>query len=142
MPPRAGWTRSSATRSRGPHALAIEELFASAKDVAAPSVRYYLEARRRGVARATSGVERAPDPAWLARLAGKYTNASLGTVVISSATFDAGEWRTAFGRRADDGAGKLVFLDPPFAGSEIVVAEGDPPKLVADDGQTKYVLTR
>ncbi len=120
----------------------VELLFASAKDVAAPTVRYYLDARKRGAARATSGVERTPDAAWLTRLAGTYTNAGLGTVVISGATFDAGEWKTAFGRRVDDGASKLVFLDPPFAGSEIVVVEGDPLKLVAAEGQTKYVFTR
>ncbi len=120
----------------------IEELFASAKDIAAPSLRYYLGARRRSVVRKSMGVERTPDAAWLARIAGQYTNASLGKILISGTNFDVGEWKTSFGRRVDHGTSKIVLLDPPLAGGEITVDEGDPPKLIVDDGQSRYVFTR
>lgn len=119
----------------------VEELFASAKDVAAPSVRYYVEARKRNAAHAMKGVERAPDAAWLTRLQGTYRNPSLGKVVVAGTTFDAGEWKTTFGRLTHGGSTKIVFLDPPFAGNSMTI-EGDPATIVADDGQARYVFTR
>ncbi len=123
----------------------VEELFAGAKDLAASSVEYDATAKRREVAAGMARLDRTPDPAWVARLAGTYANASLGTVVLDArATFDAGEWQTAFGRRVvDDGTTKLVFLDPPFAGGEIVVGGDDAhPTLTVVYGQAQYVFTR
>lgn len=119
----------------------VELLFPGAKDVAAQTLAYLVDARRRSTASGLAGVERAPDAAWLTRLAGAYSHPSLGRVDVRGAVFDAGEWRTTFGRRARGGADELVFLDPPFAGVAIT-ALGDPPRLVLDAGQETYELAR
>jgi CubicO group peptidase (beta-lactamase class C family) len=122
----------------------IEEMFDGARDLARAQVVYYAAQKRAAAEAAAKGLERTPDAAWVASLAGTYTNPSLGTVVLRGATFDAGEWQTRFGRRTDDdGTVKLVFLDPPFAGGAIVVA-GDAahPTLVVQDDQIRYVFTR
>jgi hypothetical protein len=59
-------------------------------------------------------------------------------------TFDAGEWKSSFGRRRQpDGGTTLVLLDVPFAGGEFVVG-GDTrrPTLSVRYGQTSYVFER
>jgi CubicO group peptidase (beta-lactamase class C family) len=122
----------------------LEEMFAGARDLARPQIDYYVAQKRAAAVAATQGLDRTPDAAWLAGLAGTYTNPSLGTVVIRGATFDAGEWQMRFGRRIDaDGTVKIVFLDPPFAGAAIQIA-GDAahPTLVAQDDQIRYVFSR
>jgi CubicO group peptidase (beta-lactamase class C family) len=125
----------------------VEEIF-DGKDRAADLVTYYAKMQRASAAKAAAGVERSPAAAWIAHLAGTYKNASLGTVTIRAAvhggTFDAGEWRTGFGRRTrPDGITALVFLDPPFAGSELLVT-GDAahPALTIPYGQETYVFER
>lgn len=118
----------------------VELLFPGAKDVARASLAYFVDARRRAAKRALAGVERAPDPAWLARIAGAYRHPSLGKVEIRGAVFDAGEWKTTFGRRASGDRTELVFLDPPFAGVAVGVDE-DPRRLFLDGGPEAYELT-
>jgi hypothetical protein len=122
----------------------MELLFANAKDLAAPSVAHYARARRVTSSRAGHGVERTPDRAWLAHLAGTYHEPSLGAVTLRGDHFDAGEWQTRFGRRVDaDGTVHLVFLDPPFAGGGPTVGGDDAhPTLVIDYGQAHHVFTR
>jgi CubicO group peptidase (beta-lactamase class C family) len=116
----------------------VEQLFV-AKDLAATQLAYYVETTRRTAAHAAATVERAPDPAWLARLAGTYTEPALGTVTVTGATFDAGEWRSQVGRRVDpDGREHLVLLDPPFAGGAVDVV-GD---TLVVPGQTTYTFVR
>lgn len=89
-----------------------------------------------------------PDPARLSEVAGTYHDDDLGIVVLevsrAGTTFDAGEWRSAMGRRTRDPATlTLVFLDPPFAGTEITVG-GDQsnPTLVIPYGEKTYVFAR
>ncbi len=114
----------------------VETMFEGAKDLARVKLEYYAKSKARDVARALAGLERTPDPAWIARLAGKYENPSLGTVTLTEkGVFDAGEWQTAFGRRADT----LVFLDPPFAGGGPVAGDGT---LTVEYGQIRYVFER
>jgi CubicO group peptidase (beta-lactamase class C family) len=126
----------------------IELLFPGAQDVARPMVAFFAGARREAARKMTATLDRVPDAGWVRDLAGSYDNASLGNVRISAAaqggTFDAGEWQTAFGRsREDDGTVKLVFVDPPFAGGDIIVAGEDSRRtLTIQYAQMKYVFTR
>jgi CubicO group peptidase (beta-lactamase class C family) len=121
----------------------VEELF-DGKDVAAALLAYYVRTARDATAKRIERVERDPDPAWIARLAGTYQNDALGTVVVRGRTFDAGEWQTSFGRRVDpDGTTWLVFLDPPLAGEGPQVTGDDAhPTLTIQYGPTTYVFTR
>lgn len=93
---------------------------------------------------ATAAVGPATDHAWLATLAGRYTNRDLGTVTFAAAssTPASGEPRSAVGS-IPDGTVKLVFLGPPFARAEVEVA-GDVagPTLAVSDGQGRYVFDR
>jgi CubicO group peptidase (beta-lactamase class C family) len=126
----------------------IEQLFAGAQDVAGPMVEFFAGARREAAAKRSANLERAPESAWARDLAGSYDNASLGSVRISPAaqggTFDAGEWQSGFGRRREeDGTEKLVFVEPPFVGGEIIVAgQGAGRTLTIQYGQMKYVFAR
>lgn len=120
------------------------ELIFDGRPFAAPSLNYFVELHRRAAHTGAAHVERNPDPAWLASLAGHYSNDSLGGVEVSGSVFDVGEWRSAFGRRREsDGTFKLILLDPPFAGGEITVGgTREAPTLIAEDGQLRYIFQR
>jgi CubicO group peptidase (beta-lactamase class C family) len=126
----------------------IEQLFAGAQDVAGTMVEFFARARREAAGKMTANLDRAPDAGWVRDLAGSYDNPSLGNVRISAAapggTFDVGEWQSVFGRaREEDGTEKLVFVDPPFAGGEVIVAGEDRRRtLTIQYGQMKYVFAR
>jgi CubicO group peptidase (beta-lactamase class C family) len=126
----------------------IEQLFAGAQDVAGPMVEFFAGNGREAVRKMNANLDRAPDAGWVRDLAGSYDNASLGKVRISPAvrggTFDAGEWHSTFGRKRDeDGTEKLVFIDPPLAGGEVIVAgQGARRTLTIQYGQMKYVFAR
>ena len=126
----------------------VLELLFDGADVASTGVAYYVTSQREAAAAAQLGLDRAPDVAWQRGLAGRYRNPSLGVVELRAGsplgTFDAGEWQLRFGRRvASDGTVKLVFVDPPFAGGELVVG-GDAahPTLTVPYGQVGYVFER
>lgn len=125
----------------------VEEIF-DGKDRATDLVAYYAKMQRTSSVTAAAGVERAPGAAWIAHLAGVYKNARLGSVTIRATAhggiFDAGEWRLAFGRRTrPDGTAALVYLEPPFAGSEVLVTGDDArPTLTIPYGQETYVFER
>jgi CubicO group peptidase (beta-lactamase class C family) len=118
----------------------LELLFADARPLAEQQLAYYAKLRRH--------TPRAPstDLTWVTALVGTYHNEVLGRVDIrataSGAELDAGEWRTAIDRVVEpDGTAKLVILDPPFAGGDLVVGPGAPPTLVIP-GQTTYTFSR
>ncbi len=126
---------------------AVEEIFDGAEDVAISKMESFAKAKGDAVTSALNNVEPEPDAAWVKRLVGTYSQASLGKVEISAAPkggmFDAGEWKTAFGRRRDsDGTTKLVFFDPPFAGTALLVGGGDPPTITIQDDRLTYVFER
>ncbi len=126
----------------------IEAIFDGAKPLAAEQLEYFVKSKAKATAKALEQVQRVPDAARMTKLAGRYTNESLGTVSVTvtkdGAVLDAGEWRSAVGQRAGDGgAATLVFLDPPFAGSEWTVGgEEGSPTLTVTDGQANYVFRR
>jgi len=122
-----------------------EALFADAQPRAAALLAYLVRARAAADAAAGAGVERAPPATWTAALAGTYADPHLGRVTLTAdGWFDAGEWRSRFGRRvAPDGAVALVMLDPPFAGAALpLVGDAAAPAIVIPDATTAYQLTR
>jgi hypothetical protein len=82
----------------------------------------------------------------LAPFIGTYENRTLGRVVVrlegERAVLDAGDWRSAIGRKVDpDGTVKLVLLDPPWTFFEIVARQVDGrPRLSVERGQHSYVF--
>jgi hypothetical protein len=120
----------------------IEALFDGARPLAQTSVDYLAERQKRAATRLAVDLDRTPDAAWRKQIAGRYANPDLGRVELSENTvFDAGEWKSACARRREeDGTIKLVLLDPPFAGGELIV--GDGPTLTAVYGQRSYVFRR
>jgi hypothetical protein len=99
----------------------------------------------------TGRAERAKIETTLARDAmapyvGTYENGSLGRVTVrfegERALFDAGEWRSALGRRIDaDGTVKLVMLDPPWTWFEVIATQvNGRPRLTVERPQQRYVF--
>jgi CubicO group peptidase (beta-lactamase class C family) len=115
----------------------IELVFEGAQPAADTIVTFAMQMHREFARQQGQGVERNPDAAWLASLAGDYTSTNLGSLKITGNVFDVGEWQVHFGRRGDE----LVMLDAPFAGTPIAfdAAAGT---LTLPDPQTKYVFTR
>lgn len=121
----------------------LEAVFVGAKEIAEVELRHFEDMRRRDTARAREGVELPKDPSWTARLDGTYRHPRLGTIVIDRGVLDAGEWRTALGRRTDRaGRPTLVFADPPFAGTELTVEGETRPSLVVVYAGDRYVFER
>jgi hypothetical protein len=127
----------------------VEEIFEGAKPLADLRLAFYADSRRDDVAKTMERVTRDPDQAWLAGLAGTYTNADLGKVTVTvgakGARFDAGEWGGAIGQKRDvDGSLKMVVVDPPMAGMEFIIGGEDQAHrtLTLLDDQVKYVFTR
>jgi CubicO group peptidase (beta-lactamase class C family) len=89
-----------------------------------------------------------PDPAWMKRLEGKYRSAELGQLTIvkrrESWVLDAGEWSSKIERLVEpDGAAKIVLLDPPLAGVDLLTEEeAGKIKLIVEEPQERYVFER
>lgn len=126
----------------------IEVIFEGARPLAATQLEDFARGKAGAATRALEHLQRVPDPARMQKLAGTYTNASLGAITLEAgpggASFDAGEWRSALGQRtAEGGAMTLVFLDPPFAGAEVTVGGDEAnPTLTIAEGQMTYVFGR
>jgi CubicO group peptidase (beta-lactamase class C family) len=127
----------------------VEALFEGAKPLADARAEFFVKEKREDVAKEMERVNREPDAAWLAGLAGAYANADLGkatiTVGAKGARFDAGEWGSAIGQeREADGTIKVVLLDPPMAGLNLLLGGDDDAHrmLTLLDDQVKYVFAR
>jgi CubicO group peptidase (beta-lactamase class C family) len=80
-----------------------------------------------------------------AKLAGHYTNASLGEIAVSTAgsatVFDFGEWKSdVASRKNPDGTISFITLVPGMIGSEFVVGSGPKRTLITRDAQHEYVF--
>jgi hypothetical protein len=126
----------------------IEEIFEGAKDLAGPRVEFFAKEKHDGIAKELEKVTLEPDAKWVKGLVGAYSNADLGKLTIAATpkggTLDVGEWKSAFGQKKEaDGTVKVVLLDPPFAGFELIPGGDDAhPTLTVLDDQVKYVFTR
>lgn len=124
------------------------ELLFDGQDEARQGLAFALDRREKAYAADFGKLEVAPDDAWTAALAGEWKNPVLGKIAVrvadGRAIVDAGEWKSAFGRvKEQDGSEKLVLLDPPFAGFDLLVkGSGAAATLTLDIGQEKYVFAR
>jgi hypothetical protein len=91
-------------------------------------------------------VDQRPEASWIAQLVGVYTHPGLGQATLTRkggrGLFDAGEWKSSFGRKNEtDGTKKIILLDPPWAGLELIPRrQGGKRQLVLEAGQLKYVF--
>jgi CubicO group peptidase (beta-lactamase class C family) len=126
----------------------VEEVFEGARDLAAPRLAYYLKEKKSVIAREVAKLTMEPDPAWVKRLAGTYTNADLGKVTIAQTpkggVFDAGDWKSPIAQKKDpDGTVKVALIGPENTGFELVVGGDDAhPTLTVEDDQIKYVFEK
>lgn len=131
------------------HRKVMEELFEGAKPLADARVEYFAKQRKDDLAKTMERITAQPDAAWLADLAGTYSNPDLGKVTVTAGAkggrFDAGEWSSAIGQKRDvDGSVKVVLMDPPMAGTELLIGGDDAAHrtLTLLDDQVKYVFTK
>jgi hypothetical protein len=116
----------------------------------ATRVAFVARERRERTASDLARLDRTPDPAWVRGLAGTYANEFLGRVSLGvgpgGGVFEApaGEWKSAIARkREDDGTIKVVLVEPPANGLELVVGgTAARPTLTLHDDQITYVLER
>jgi hypothetical protein len=111
----------------------VEALFAGARPLADKQLAYYVGLRTHAPVPASSP---------LGDLAGHYHEPVLGELELrdtpAGPVFDAGEWQSRIARVTEaDGTGKLVMLDPPFAGTGILI--GADRTLIVPD-QTTYTF--
>ena len=123
------------------------EILFDGRDEAEESLDFSLARRKGSYAAELGKLDRSPDKAWTAALAGEYRNPILGSVTVrwdgQRAILDAGDWKSAFGRLEEAGNHRLVMLDPPWVSFEFL-AKGTGPDatLTLDGGQEKYTFTR
>jgi hypothetical protein len=126
---------------------ALEELF-DGRDLARSEIEEFAVSKRERESKLREGLEREPDPGWLAKLSGSYSNMRLGKVRVSAeakvGTIDVGEWKTAFGRRVErGGTTKIVLIGPPFAGGDMTLGGDDVHRtLIATDDGATFVFER
>lgn len=80
------------------------------------------------------------------KLAPRYTNASLGNIVVNRSakgvTFDVGEWQSEMAsRRNTDGTVSFVTITPGILSFDFVVGSGTKRTLTVRDAQHEYVFT-
>jgi CubicO group peptidase (beta-lactamase class C family) len=87
------------------------------------------------------------DPAEVAKLGARYTNAALGTIDVvrgaKATSFDFGEWKSEVAsRKNDDGTISLVLITPGVSGLPFVIGEqAGKHTLTLRDAQHEYVFT-
>ncbi|MCI0574368.1 MAG: beta-lactamase family protein [Myxococcaceae bacterium] len=122
------------------------ELLYDGRDVAREQLEFALLAQREAAEKQLSRLKPEADAAWLAGLAGSYRHPGLGPITLevegASAVVDAGEWRSAVGEKVEpDGTRKLVLLDAPMAGLELLPRqEGGRTVLALELPQQRYVF--
>lgn len=134
---------SANTFRRVVHRRVVELLF-DGREEAAKTLAFSLEKKKDVLEQELGKITAQPDAAWLDSVKGTYKSPSLGVIKLASegakGVLDAGEWRSTFGRlRASDGTIKVVLLDPPLAGLELMPAnQGGKKTLSLDAPQQKY----
>ena len=87
-----------------------------------------------------------PDPAEVAKLAGRYESKDLGPLLVTragdSVVFDLGKWKSSMAsRKNDDGTVSFFTVSPDIIGLDFVVSERDGKRaLVTRDAQHEYVF--
>ena len=127
---------------RGPLMRRMAELVFDGKPEAQARLDASVSQREAGRKQARERLAIPPEAAAVKALAGRYTSAELGDVVVKRqgrrVVFDVGEWRSAVAsRRNDDGTLSFVTIDPGMDGFEFVVADRT---LVLRDAQHEYTF--
>lgn len=123
------------------------ELLFDARPEADEDLAFAVQERRQDRAREAARIDLQPDVAWLQRFRGTWSSPELGAVTIridgGRGQFDAGEWRSAVGRKTeDDGTIKLVLTTPPWNFEFIPGEQAGATTLTLDAGQQRYLFTR
>jgi CubicO group peptidase (beta-lactamase class C family) len=123
------------------------ELLFDGKPEADEDLAFAVAERRAARAREAALVDVAPDVAWLQKHAGTWTSPELGEVTIKVANgkgvLDAGEWRSAIGRKTeDDGTVKIVLTSPPWSYEFLPGEANGAATLTLDAPQQRHVFTR
>jgi CubicO group peptidase (beta-lactamase class C family) len=130
---------------RGVRRRVLELLF-DAKEDAEKVLAFALSTKQKAIEKEASKIGAMPDLAWAKGFVGTYKNDGLGLVTVrvdgSTLTLDAGEWKSRVGTtREGDGTWKLVLLDAPLPGLELVATATSGQKvLTLDDGQHRYTF--
>ena len=133
-------------RIRGPLVRRMLEVLFDGKPEAERDVDASVAQMKEGLKKFRERITIPPDAAEVAKLAGRYFSAELGSVVVmrkgSDVVFDFEEWRsTVATRKNDDGTTSFITIDPGASGFEFVVAEREGKRaLVIRDAQHEYVL--
>jgi len=132
----------------GPFQRKLLELLFDGRPEAAEDLSTSLKVREESWLKDVPRIDFEPDRAWLDRFVGTYKNPELGTITIriegKQAVLDAGEWKSAIGRkREEDGAVKLALTSPPRSWIELLPKEeSGKVTLTLDVPQQKYVFER
>jgi CubicO group peptidase (beta-lactamase class C family) len=124
------------------------EILFDGREEASKTLAFAVQQQQESIAKLLEEVRFEPEPAWIAKLAGSYSNPDLGTLVVRAdaggATVDAGEWTCAVGERKDtDGSRLLILTGAPLAGLPFLPGEQDgAPTLTLKTAQQQYVFTR
>lgn len=125
----------------------VLELLFDGRPEAAEDLAFAVEERRAARAVELAQLDLRPDAAWLQKYAGTWTSSALGEITISvvggKATLDAGEWKSAVGRKTDaDGTIKLVLTTPPWSYEFLPGEAAGAATLTLDVPQQRHVFTR
>jgi hypothetical protein len=130
---------------RGPFQRRLLEVLFDGKPLAQGDIDAGVKRLKAQIAAERKRLTVPPDPAEVAKLAGSYKNAALGSIQVQrdskNAVFDFGVWHSdVASRKNDDGSISFVTISPGVDGFEFVVAgRPDSRTLVLRDGQHEYV---
>jgi CubicO group peptidase (beta-lactamase class C family) len=123
------------------------EIVFDARDEAKENLVSGLLRRAERVAKELEKLDRAPGRSFVAAVAGDYSEPVLGAIKIrwdgTRGVVETPDWKSAFGRaKEDDGNDRLVLLDPPWVGFELLARKRDDGTIaiVLEEGQEKYTF--
>jgi len=131
---------------RGPLLRKLLEVLFDGKPEADAALATAAIQRRALIAKNRERLVVPADPAAVAKLAPRYSNAALGEVAVEKqgarTVFDVGEWKSAVAsRKNDDGTISFITIDPTISGFEFVVADSARlRRFITRDAQHQYVF--
>ncbi len=140
----------------------LVEILFDGRPEAEENLAYSLAQREKQFGKLREEIDFDPQQSWLQSLAGTYAEPSLGRLELrlpstssrtgertagggftsAPAVVDVGEWQSGVAQRTGpDGVKKLILLDPPFAGLELIPGEAHGQRtLELDLAQQRYVF--
>jgi CubicO group peptidase (beta-lactamase class C family) len=123
----------------------IEVLF-DAKAEARENLVASLARRLERVERETASLDKSPARSFVAGIAGEYRDPTLGSIKLrwdgSRGVVETADWKSGFGRVKESGGDRLLLLEPPWVGFELLVRKNDNgTSIVLQEGQETYAFT-